>query len=327
VKPQPLTDAEFERLSRVLGRFDTKHPMNLEELDGFFAALICGPEVVRPSEYLPVIWGDNIILDDSFGKQPVLQDFLSLIVRHWNVIANTLYSGDVFLPLLLEDDDGATHGNDWATGFRCGMEFHKERWAALLADDGHGGLLVPIFALAHEHDPDPEMRPYKEALSGEEREKFDRRCCCGSDGDSPLLQIAAIAKRSPLIAPRHSAETCQRLGATIRVHVDQEINVSSAVDERRFIEQPYAAPRSVCGRTADTQYFGGRRGLRKCRHLRHSPSRIWWGEAAKDQFAASPLWTSRRSRGQSGGWGARATYLVAQCVKRAAHSSKEWRQA
>ena len=24
------------------------------------------------------------------------------------------------------------------------------------------GWLVPIFALAHEHDPDPEMRPYKE---------------------------------------------------------------------------------------------------------------------------------------------------------------------
>jgi uncharacterized protein len=172
VKPQPLTDAEFERLSKVLGRFDTEHPMTLEELDGFFAALICGPELVRPSEYLPVIWGDNIVLDDSFGKQPVLQDFLSLIMRHWNVIADTLYSGDVFVPLLLEYDDGATHANDWATGFRRGMEFHKERWAALLADEEHGGLLVPIFALAHEHDPDPEMRPYKEAIGCDQREKL-----------------------------------------------------------------------------------------------------------------------------------------------------------
>jgi uncharacterized protein len=141
-----ITDAEFESLRGVLGRLDTKHPMNLEELDGFFAALICGPEVVRPSEYLPLISEDNIILDDSVGKQPVLQDFLSLIMRHWNVIADTLDSGDVFLPLLIEDDDGATHANDWATGFRRGMEFHKERWAALLADEEHGGLLVPIFA-------------------------------------------------------------------------------------------------------------------------------------------------------------------------------------
>ena len=54
---------------------------------------------------------------------------------------------------------GVTHANDWATGFRRGMEFHKEQWAALLSDEKHGGWLVPIFALAHEHDPDPEMRP------------------------------------------------------------------------------------------------------------------------------------------------------------------------
>ena len=55
MKSQPLTDAEFERLTGVLGRFDNKHPMNLEQLDGFLAALICGPQIVRPSEYLPVI--------------------------------------------------------------------------------------------------------------------------------------------------------------------------------------------------------------------------------------------------------------------------------
>ena len=172
VKPQPLTDAEFERLNGLLGRFDNKRSMNLEQLDGFLAALICGPEIVRPSEYLPVICGDDMVLEGSFGAQSVLQDFLSLIMRHWNVIADTLHSGDVFLPLLLEDDEGVTHANDWATGFRRGMEFHKEQWAALLSDEQHGGLLVPIFALAHEHDPNPEMRPYKEAISAEQREKL-----------------------------------------------------------------------------------------------------------------------------------------------------------
>ena len=33
------------------------------------------------------------------------------------------------------------------------------RRAILLDDEKHGGWLVPIFALAHENDPDPEMRP------------------------------------------------------------------------------------------------------------------------------------------------------------------------
>jgi len=96
VQSEPLTDAEFERLSGILGRFDNKQPMNLEQLDGFLAALICGPEIVRPSEYLPVIYGSDMVLEDSFGSQSVLQDFLSLIMRHWNVIAYTLHSWTCF---------------------------------------------------------------------------------------------------------------------------------------------------------------------------------------------------------------------------------------
>ena len=83
-------------------------------------------------------------------------------MRHWNVIADTLHSGDVFLPLLLEDENGISHGNDWAKGFLRGMELRRVDWAILLKyDEKHGGWLVPIFALAHENDPDPEMRPYK----------------------------------------------------------------------------------------------------------------------------------------------------------------------
>jgi yecA family protein len=55
-----------------------------------------------------------------------------------------------------EDEDGISHANDWAKGFLRGMELRR---AILLDDEKHGGWLVPIFALAHENDPDPEMRP------------------------------------------------------------------------------------------------------------------------------------------------------------------------
>ena len=123
-----------------------------------------------------------MVLEDTFNAQPVLQDFLSLIMRHWNVIADTLHSGEVFLPLLLEDENGITHANDWANGFLRGMEFHKEQWAALLADEEHGGWLVPIFALANEHSPDPAMRPYKEPVSAERREKLIVGAAAGVTG-------------------------------------------------------------------------------------------------------------------------------------------------
>jgi uncharacterized protein len=93
-------------------------------------------------------------------------------MRHWNAIVGTLQAGDVYLPLLLADQSGIAHGNDWANGFMRGMELRKADWADLLDDEEHGGCLIPILALAHEHDPDPESRPYSEPITAGVREKL-----------------------------------------------------------------------------------------------------------------------------------------------------------
>ena len=168
VDPQPLTNAEFDKLAEILQRVGDA--MNLETLDGFFAALICGPDNVLPSEYLPEIWGaDN---EPVFETKLILHEFISLVTRHWNAICHTLQSSDVYLPLLLDDENGVAHGNDWANGFMRGMEMRRDGWAVLMDDEEHAGSLVPILALAHEHHPDPEMRPYKEPISAEMREKL-----------------------------------------------------------------------------------------------------------------------------------------------------------
>ena len=100
-------------------------------------------------------------------------------MRHWNVVADTLQSGDVFLPLLLEDDHGVAHANDWAEGFMRGMALRREDWGELLDDEDHGGWVIPILALAHEHDPDPAMRPYQEPMSAERREDLIVRAAAG----------------------------------------------------------------------------------------------------------------------------------------------------
>jgi Uncharacterised protein family (UPF0149) len=47
----PLTDAELDRLGDFLKSCKGGRAMNVEQLDGFFAALIAGPETVMPSEY------------------------------------------------------------------------------------------------------------------------------------------------------------------------------------------------------------------------------------------------------------------------------------
>jgi uncharacterized protein len=87
-------------------------------------------------------------------------------------VVHTLHSDEDFVPLLLEDDQGAARGNDWANGFARGMGLRRESWSQLFDDTEHAGTLVPILALAHEHHPDPEMRPYKEPMSAERREQL-----------------------------------------------------------------------------------------------------------------------------------------------------------
>ena len=193
----------------MLGR--SERAMNLEMLDGFFAALICGPDLVRPSEYLRVIWGgDKIGGDKGWRDEAEMQDFFDLIMRHWNSIAGPLSSGDVFVPFLLEADDGVARGNDWAEGFARGMKLRSDLWTELLDDEKHAGSLVPILALAHERDPDPAMRPYKEPIDAERREQLiigaaagvtriyryfaERRCASSADPGIATPQRSARGK-------------------------------------------------------------------------------------------------------------------------------------
>jgi uncharacterized protein len=172
IRPEPLSDTELDRLAAILARFANDASMNLEELDGFLAALVCGPDIALPSEYLSEICGRDLLIEGANMDQLELQDFVSLILRHWNVIADTLHSGDVYLPLLTLDETGLSHANDWAQGFVRGMRARATDWSLLLDDEEHGGALIPIFALAHENDPDPTLRPYQKPITAEKREEL-----------------------------------------------------------------------------------------------------------------------------------------------------------
>ena len=153
MSPQALSDAEFEKVCEILDRFGDKRAMNMEQIDGFLAALVCGPEDIPQSEYLPEIWGDDMVNEAAFARQPLLQVFVSLIMRQQDAIAHTLRTDAVYTPLLLENEDGVACGNDWANGFVRGMGLRKQLWTTLVDDDENGGSVVPIFALAYEHHP------------------------------------------------------------------------------------------------------------------------------------------------------------------------------
>jgi uncharacterized protein len=165
-QPEPLTDAELDRLGDFLEGCKSGKAMNVEELDGFFAALIAGPETVMPSEYNRELFGGE---SPEFSSLEEARDILGLLMRHWNTIAGKLLTDEAYVPLLLEDKDGVAHGNDWAHGFMRGMHMRHDGWAELVNDEEHGGCLIPMMMLCHEHDEDPKMRP--NPITPEKREQ------------------------------------------------------------------------------------------------------------------------------------------------------------
>ena len=175
-QPEPLTDAELDRLGDFLESRKSGKAMNLEELDGFFAALIAGPETVMPSEYYREVFGREMSEACDFGSLGEANEILGLMMRHWNTIAATLYKGEVYVPLL-RDENGVAQANDWAHGFMRGMGMRHDGWAELVDDEEHGGCLIPMMMLFHEHDEDPEMRP--QPISPEKREDIIAHMAAG----------------------------------------------------------------------------------------------------------------------------------------------------
>lgn len=128
-KPSELTEIEMDELDGFLSRIERGFIPNVEALDGFFAALACCPELIMPSEYLPIIKSGETEDDDLvFENLAEASRFTSLVSQQWNHVNAQLNGDDVYMPLILEDEDGNIHANDWAKGFMSGTELRKDIW-------------------------------------------------------------------------------------------------------------------------------------------------------------------------------------------------------
>ena len=173
-KPEALDrywDPDLEVLGELLDQLEEQGAMDLEELDGFFTALHCAPDIVSPSEYLPEVVGDGFKNEEIFPNDEAIRLFLDLLAHHWDDVGAALSGEDFFVPLLMEDEEGKSYGNNWAIGFIRGLGLRDSAWHELFDDENEFARLIPVLALANENNPDPEMRSY-EAVSDELREKL-----------------------------------------------------------------------------------------------------------------------------------------------------------
>lgn len=134
--------------------------MNLEELDGFFTALVAGPEPVPPSEYMKAIWGNADGEGPVYDSLEQAQFVTDLMTRHWNTIAARLGGRFPHAPLIfpgLPED----RGRWWAQGFTMGLDLRRDAWLPLLRHEEAGQFVFAILSLIADEDAEeiaPEAR-------------------------------------------------------------------------------------------------------------------------------------------------------------------------
>ena len=135
----------FDRIDNILHEQSTNNPyciLNISELDGFFHALACSPELIRPSVWLHGIWGGTEHTPqwpDMQTAQSVMHD----IIAHYNDVMSIL-NNDECEPIFLNIEEHNTSQvitEDWCLGFQRGMKYLGDS-ADKLADNLD--LIAPI---------------------------------------------------------------------------------------------------------------------------------------------------------------------------------------
>ncbi len=142
----PLTDIELDELEDFL-IYELEAGMDISTLDGFFTALLCGPTLFTPGEWLPWVWdaeqGEQV---PNFKSQGEARRIIGMLTRYMNEIAVTLYEAvDEFEPLLLEspnEGDPVPVLDEWCWGFMKGVSLDEYGWQPLL--DAHPEWLSTI---------------------------------------------------------------------------------------------------------------------------------------------------------------------------------------
>lgn len=127
-----LSEKERDELSAFLNQPDLEdRSMDLSMLEGYLTAIVIGPHVVMPSQWLPWVWdADEGVVEAEFSGLEQANRIMGLLMRFLNGIAQTFMTDPaVFDPLYWQ---GAQWGAaEWCEGFLLGTQFEPQAWAGL----------------------------------------------------------------------------------------------------------------------------------------------------------------------------------------------------
>ncbi|MHB8744847.1 MAG: UPF0149 family protein, partial [Sulfuricaulis sp.] len=96
IKPPQFADAQASRLKAFLSAPERPEgTMSYCELAGFLFAIACSPELVQPSEWLPLVFNEN---EGGFATLDEAQEILLAIMALYNHANSGVLEGNPALP-------------------------------------------------------------------------------------------------------------------------------------------------------------------------------------------------------------------------------------
>ena len=186
---QKLTEAELDRLEEILSDLAERNEEapDIEQLDGFLAALACGPRQVPLADCLPALLGEPL----PFASDAQRDEFLGLATRREQEVlaavdASVLRLDDerALSPILTDweamaeqmSEEEREHfgewpklGAVWASGFLQCVDAFEDDWLLSADDDGNDFVDVTLQIFETLASDESEMPPEAREMSPDER--------------------------------------------------------------------------------------------------------------------------------------------------------------
>ena len=116
IDPSDLTAEMIKELDEFLMSDNSPEDcLLLSDLDGFLTGIVVGPELIMPSEWVPLIWGED---EPEFEDEEQAGRIMGIIMARYNEIIIQLDDEPgSFQPLLYSAPDGRVLAADWVEGF------------------------------------------------------------------------------------------------------------------------------------------------------------------------------------------------------------------
>ncbi|BAO45406.1 YecA/YgfB family protein [Thiolapillus brandeum] len=150
---QMMNDAQLERLEDFLLAHLEEGCMPLDVAQGFLSAIVSGPQLIMPNQWLP-----NILGDTNFASNKEAKDIMELVMSLYSTTLAELENQD-YAPMILSMEEG--HEDDplplpygWCEGYIIGWNMQGESALDDMAGDESAAMhLGPVAAfLMYEED-------------------------------------------------------------------------------------------------------------------------------------------------------------------------------